>query len=303
MPWPARADVAILQGSGTLANDAVAAQLSLIDGTGLVLANGEFGERLIDHAERFSLDFSVHHAPWGAAFDLAEVERSIAAAPRTRWLWAVHCETATGVLNDLPGLRDLARRHGLKLCMDCVSSIGAVDVDLKGVHLASAVSGKALAALPGLSMVFTGDGPLPENSRLPRYLDLGLYRSGVPFTMSSNLLAALDAALEGQTAERREMVARASLRFREHLAEAELAVVADPAIAAPHVTTIALPADLDAAAVAEDLAQRGLLIAYASDYLRRRNWLQVCLMGEFTAGSLDRVALALAGKRRQIRAA
>jgi aspartate aminotransferase-like enzyme len=55
-------------GSGTLANDAIAAQLSLLDGRGLVLSNGEFGERLIDHARRFGLSFDVLKIEWGEAF-------------------------------------------------------------------------------------------------------------------------------------------------------------------------------------------------------------------------------------------
>ena len=41
-------NVQLLLGSGTLANDAVAGQLSLLKGRGLVLSNGEFGERLTD---------------------------------------------------------------------------------------------------------------------------------------------------------------------------------------------------------------------------------------------------------------
>ncbi|MBM3891836.1 MAG: GNAT family N-acetyltransferase, partial [Verrucomicrobia bacterium] len=45
----------LLLGTGTLANDAIAAQLSLDGRPGLVLANGEFGERLVDHARRFGL--------------------------------------------------------------------------------------------------------------------------------------------------------------------------------------------------------------------------------------------------------
>src|SRR6266702_1532192 len=44
--------VELLLGSGTLANDVVAAQLSLQPKRGLVLSKGEFGERLIDHARR-----------------------------------------------------------------------------------------------------------------------------------------------------------------------------------------------------------------------------------------------------------
>ncbi|MCX7867714.1 MAG: GNAT family N-acetyltransferase, partial [Limisphaera sp.] len=47
----------LMVGSGTLANDAVAAQLSLEGGRGLVLSNGEFGTRLVDHARRWGLAF------------------------------------------------------------------------------------------------------------------------------------------------------------------------------------------------------------------------------------------------------
>src|SRR6266550_199398 len=44
--------VELLLGSGTLANDVIAGQLSLEGTRGLVLSNGEFGQRLVDHARR-----------------------------------------------------------------------------------------------------------------------------------------------------------------------------------------------------------------------------------------------------------
>src|SRR5499427_8128192 len=47
--------VELFVGSGTLANDIMGAQLSLENRPGLVLSNGEFGERLIDHAKRLGL--------------------------------------------------------------------------------------------------------------------------------------------------------------------------------------------------------------------------------------------------------
>jgi hypothetical protein len=43
-------NVELMMGSGTLANDAIAGQLSLSAENGLVLSNGEFGDRLRDHA-------------------------------------------------------------------------------------------------------------------------------------------------------------------------------------------------------------------------------------------------------------
>ena len=59
----------ILVGSGTLANDVVAAQLSLDPGPGLVVTNGEFGERLADHARRMHLPHEALVFEWGEPFD------------------------------------------------------------------------------------------------------------------------------------------------------------------------------------------------------------------------------------------
>src|SRR5512137_2201844 len=53
------AKVELFVGSGTLANDVVGGQLSLERKPGLVLSNGEFGERLVDHARRWRLDFEA----------------------------------------------------------------------------------------------------------------------------------------------------------------------------------------------------------------------------------------------------
>src|SRR5437667_5449373 len=55
--------VELFLGSGTLANDVIAGQLSLEQTAGLVLSNGEFGEPLLDHARRFGLNFDALEAP------------------------------------------------------------------------------------------------------------------------------------------------------------------------------------------------------------------------------------------------
>ena len=64
----------ILMGSGTLGNDVVAAQLSLLDSHGLILRNGEFGNRLLDHAKRHGLKFDVINENWGGVFNGGQVE-------------------------------------------------------------------------------------------------------------------------------------------------------------------------------------------------------------------------------------
>src|ERR1041385_7458953 len=81
----------------------------------------------------------------------------------------------------------------------------ALPIYLHGVYLASCVSGKGLAAFPGLSMVFYNHKLIPAPKALPRYLDLGLYAAndGVPFTHSSNMLNALQAALRRPSWQKR----------------------------------------------------------------------------------------------------
>lgn len=88
----------------------------------------------------------------------------------------------------------------------------------------------------------------------------------------------------------------AARRFREQMAEGGLEIVGDTSVASPHVMTIALPKNIDSSALARELADRGLLVAYASDYLHQRNWIQVCLMSEFTTSSLDRLAWELTSR-------
>ena len=106
-------DVQILLGSGTLANDVVGGQLRLLNQPGLVLVNGEFGERLVDHARRLGLSFQTHRVPWGETFDWSRVAAALAGYPEAGWLWAVHCETSTGVVTRLDRLCEISRLHGV----------------------------------------------------------------------------------------------------------------------------------------------------------------------------------------------
>jgi aspartate aminotransferase-like enzyme len=185
----------------------------------------------------------------------------------------------------------------VKLCLDCVSSIGTVPVDLAGVHLASCASGKGLGSYPGLSMVLHQHDVSPSPTLLPRYLDLGYWAAddGIPFTQSSNLVHALEAALlRGDWPARFARLTAASIRLRRALRDAGLRIVADDAHASPAVVSVALPAGVDAGRMGRLLEERGFLLSCNSGYLRRRNWIQVCLMGEWDEASLDRLPRTIA---------
>lgn len=290
------ADAALLLGSGTLANDIVASCIAARGGRGLVLANGEFGERLADHARRAALEFEVLRRPWGAPFDAGQtlnVLRRIHAG----WLWAVHCETSTGVLNDLGMLKRVVSDAGADLYLDCVSSIGTVEVDLAGVRLASCASGKGLGAYPGLSAVLLDSPPPRQSVLVPRYLDLGLWLNGesVPFTHSSSLVSALDTALSQTDWQARlKRTARDARWLREALRARGLQVLSPEEVASPGVTTIELPGATQSSDIACALGQAGFEVAWRSVYLAERNWIQIALMGDYDCSVLRELPDAVA---------
>jgi aspartate aminotransferase-like enzyme/GNAT superfamily N-acetyltransferase len=289
------ADVQVLLGSGSLANDMVAAQLSLLETTGLVLSNGEFGERLAANSRRARLRFDWLRLPWGQFFDITQAEHFAERLPRGAWIWFVHHETSTGVLNPLEELKALAARLGLHLCCDCISSIGAMPVDLRGVHLATTASGKGLGSYPGLSMVFHDYPPRPAGDRLPGYLDLGHWavQQSVPHTHSSNLLFALVEAVRQATPERMAVIAENARWLRQELRARGFALVAPEPVASPGIVTLALDEGMSAAELGEELEMRGYWLNYRSQYLVARNWIQASLLGNPDRGSLEKLVHVL----------
>jgi aspartate aminotransferase-like enzyme len=132
---------------------------------------------------------------------------------------------------------------------------------------------------------------------LPRYLDLGYYadKEGIPFTHSSNLVAALAAALARfNTDEPFERVAALSNWLRPKLRELGLPILVDGGHATPAVVTVPLPPSRSATLLGDCLQRHGLLVAYQSEYLELRNWFQIGLMGHCTEAHLERLVGALA---------
>lgn len=288
-------DVQVMPGSGSLATTVVAAQLGLGDSTGLVLSNGEFGERLAGEARRARLRFDWLRLRWGDAFDLEQVRTFASRVPRGGWIWFVHHETSTGVLNPLEELKTIAANCGLHLCVDCISSLGAVPVDLRGVHLATGSSGKGLGAYPGLALVFHDYAPRPEPERLPGYIDLGHWaaHASAPHTHSSNLVAALSTAVRRVSPERMQRIRDHAAWLRSALRTQGFTLAAPESVACPAVVTIALEPPLTAAALGSELELRGFWLNFRSSHMLARNWIQVSLLGDPPREALERLVHTL----------
>jgi len=275
--------VEVFLGSGTLANDVMTGQLSLIGGRGLVLADGEFGERLIDHAERFRLDFHAIRKNWGEKITVEDVEKALDADRAIKWCLFTHCETSTGVLHDLDGITAACKKRGAAVAVDCISSLATVKLSLERVDFATSLSGKAIGGYPGLSFVFYNGEVKSQPGKLPRYLDLGRYaeKHGLPYTQSSNLFAALAAALSRIDLEKKiHEIEEISQTVRARLEENGLDILVPREDSTPAVFTIVLPREISSREIGDELARTGYLVSYMSEYLLSRNWIQICILGE-----------------------
>jgi aspartate aminotransferase-like enzyme len=265
----------IVVGTGTLTNDMTAQQLKQFTGDGLILANGEFGSRLIDHAKRSGLSFRTLEKQWGEDVSLKEVESALKVFSPD-WVWTVHCETSTGYLYDLEGILELSKKYKAELCVDACSSVGIVPVNFKECYLATSVSGKGLGSFPGLGIVFHRDD-LSSHPSIPRYLDLGLYaeNGSIPFTHSSNLISALKEALKNVDSVDNHRLAR---NVREKMKKWDIQIIGDQSYS-PGIITIELPSGLSSRLVGDKCKEKGVLLSYESEYLLKKNWVQLALMG------------------------
>ena len=269
----------IVLGNGTMANDMIAAQLTRLKGTGIVLVNGEFGRRIKDHSLRAGLQFETIEVPYGEAFSY-ETIHEVLKNKKYSWLWFVHCETSTGILNDLSVLKQLCKNTNTMLCADCISSLGALPIDLTDVYFASGVSGKALSAYSGLAFVFYHHSI--STSTLPRALDLAMYEKNdsIPYTHSSPLIEALSSALVYyNSTSPYDQIEKVYSYIRKEIELLGLRVIAAPQDAAKTIITIELDKKINSQEIGSQMGLQGYLLHYATPYLLDRNWIQIACIG------------------------
>jgi aspartate aminotransferase-like enzyme len=283
-----------IPGRGTLANDAIAANLKAIFGNakGLVLTNGEFGERLANQAARTDLKFNQLQFSWGASWSFAAIKDAF--DRRQAWLWAVHLETSTGVLNDIQTLLELAETASCAVALDCVSSLGASPIanSASPLFLASGVSGKSLGSYAGLSFVYLGEecrDRLANKLLRPSFDLLRMHQTRGPIaTIPSGLVLALDRALKDNygsmeaNASRYQEYQLLGKQTQQEMKIAGFEPLAVESIAAPNITTFVLPNPY----FVKTCLETGYQIAHESPYLQSRGWGQIATMGNVTLQTL-----------------
>jgi alanine-glyoxylate transaminase / serine-glyoxylate transaminase / serine-pyruvate transaminase len=119
----------------------------------IVCQNGVFGGRMVENVTRVGGVAVVVQQTWGRAVDPEQLEAALKQNPDAKIVAFVHAETSTGVQSDAAALCKLAQQYGCLTIVDCVTSLGGIEVALDAWGADAAYSGtqKCLSCPPGLS--------------------------------------------------------------------------------------------------------------------------------------------------------
>ena len=200
-----------VQGSGTFAVEAMITTFVPKSGKLLVLINGAYGQRARKIAEIAGRAVVVHETPEDRPPDLAVLDELLSSDTAITHVFAVHCETTSGILNPLEDVARLVAGHRRRLLVDSMSAFGALEIDARKVpyDALAASSNKCLEGVPGLGFVVCRKTALAgcKGNATTLVLDLfdqaeGFARTGqYRFTPPIHVIVALGKAIEEHAAE------------------------------------------------------------------------------------------------------
>ena len=247
-----------MQGSGTFAVEAMLTTFVPRDGKCLVLINGAYGKRakrILDIAGRQS---AVYETAEDTPPSLSEVEARLAADPAITHVFAVQCETTSGVLNPIEAVGALCAKHGKRLLVDAMSAFGALPLDAGKITFdaVAASSNKCIEGVPGLGFVLCRKSTLEKtqgnattlvldlNDQWQAFEKTGQYR----FTPPIHVIVSFHQALmeffaEGGQPGRGGRYAANSKVLREGMIALGFKPLLPPHLQAPIIHTFHMPSD------------------------------------------------------------
>jgi 2-aminoethylphosphonate-pyruvate transaminase len=247
-----------VQGSGTFAVEAMLTTLIPHTGKCLVLINGGYGERarkILDLAKR---QVVVHHTSETTPPDLTTVDQLLEWNKDIGHVFAVHCETTSGILNPIAELAGLVARHGRRLLIDAMSAFGALPLDSRYVNFdaVAASSNKCIEGVPGLAFVICRKAALAQSKgnattlvldlhdQWQNFVNTGQYR----FTPPIHVIVSFHQALKeffaegGQPGRRKRYCDNAKILI-DGMRELGFSTLLPDHLQAPIIVTFHLPED------------------------------------------------------------
>ncbi|KMM36906.1 2-aminoethylphosphonate aminotransferase [Guptibacillus hwajinpoensis] len=177
-------------GSGTAAVESILS--SVVDKEAIVIVNnGAYGKRILKIATVYGLNVLEYRSPLESAIDLTKLELLIKNAGVTiSHLVIVHCETTTGLLNNIEAVGNICKKYNVAMIVDAMSSYGAIPIEMKRMNISylAASSNKNLQGMAGVSFVIANNEQLDKIKEIkPRNLYLNLYEQYEHFVKTKQM--------------------------------------------------------------------------------------------------------------------
>jgi aspartate aminotransferase-like enzyme len=147
--------VRILSGEGILGLEAACASLTEIGDRVLVIDNGIFGEGFADFVKMYGGEVVFFKGDRHKSIDISELKLFLEKDSRFKYATLVHCDTPSGVLNNIKDICLLLNEKGIITVVDSVSAMGGEDVNIDEwkIDIVIGASQKCLSAPPGLTFL------------------------------------------------------------------------------------------------------------------------------------------------------
>ncbi|TNJ26817.1 Serine-pyruvate aminotransferase [Giardia muris] len=259
----------ILCGEGMVALDAAVCSLVEPGDDVLVITNGVFGSWFEDLVARHRGIPTVLACPWERPVSPATLDAFLRQTEKSfKVATLVHCDTPTGVLNDVRSLVSLLMRRGILTIVDSVSAAFAtpLEMDAWGIDVLLLGSQKVLSCPTGLAMVAVSARAWAaiETRNTPiagYYTNLLLFKGCVetgkfPYALPNSELAGLLAAINNIIQETPEALQKRhrtiAAAVRTGLQESGLRLFLDDGYS-PTVTAFRIPEGVTAREIVADM--------------------------------------------------
>lgn len=262
----------------------------------VVGANGVFGNRMVDVAERCGAKVTKVEAPWGRIIEPAKIADALRGR-KPKLVAIVHAETSTGALTPVEEISRLAHDAGALFVLDTVTSLGGCPVRIDDWQVDAVYSGtqKCLSCPPGLSPVSLSPRAMEVATKRSRkvqswYLDVNLlasywgqervYHHTAPISMNYAIHEALRLVLVEGLENRWKRHQQNHELLVEGLAELGLSIASQPGHQLWQLNAVTVPEGVDEAAVRKALlADYSIEVGAGLGPLKGKIW-RIGLMGE-----------------------
>ena len=209
----------VLGGEGILGLEAACASLTEPGDRVLVLDNGIFGQGFADFVKMYGGEPVLFTSDYRNPIDVNDLKAFLDKDSDFKYATVVHCDTPSGVINDISKICPLLAEYGILNVVDSVAGMFGeyVNFDDSKIDILCGGSQKALSAPAGLTMVWVSDKAMQamENRKTPvaafyaNLLNFKTYYEDkwFPYTMPISDITGLRAAVDNVIAEE-DMVGR-----------------------------------------------------------------------------------------------